>query len=134
VGAAPGRLVLEVSPSGDGLLVVSQPFYPGWRARVDGKQAPIYRADYLLQAIPVSADTHRVELTYRLSPWPGIVSLTALVVCIVGLVGKRRPPHGCGKEVKTGGMMERSRDGEAERISRRENTPDGKRRRQNEEL
>jgi hypothetical protein len=129
VEAAPGKLVLEVSPSGDGLLVVSQPFYPGWQARVDGKQAPIYRADYLLQAIPVSAGPQRVELTYRLPPWPGIVSLTALVACIVGLVVERRPTLGCGKEMKVRGMVERSRNGEAKHISWRENTPDGKRRR-----
>jgi len=93
VEAAPGKLVLEVSPSGDGMLVVSQPFYPGWRARVDGKQAPIYRANYLLQAIPVNTDTHRVELIYRLDPLSAIVSLTALVACIIGLVVKRRPSY-----------------------------------------
>jgi hypothetical protein len=91
VEAAPGRLVLEVSPQGDGLLVVSQPFYPGWRARVDGKQTPVYRADYLLQAVPVSAAARRVVLTYHLSPLPALVSLTALAGCIAGLaIGRRR--------------------------------------------
>jgi hypothetical protein len=117
VEAAPGRLVLEVSPGGDGLLVVSQPFYPGWRAKVDGRQAPIYRANYLLQAIPVSADTRRVELIYRLSPWPAIVSLTTLVVCIIGLgrANSRRvrhlPPASVGGigEVPNGAVSERPR-------------------------
>jgi hypothetical protein len=90
VETTPGRLELEVSPNGDGLLMVSQPFYPGWQAWVDGKQVAIYRANYLLQAIPVNADARRVELVYHLSPLPAVVSLTALAGCIVGLVTKRR--------------------------------------------
>ena len=76
--------MLDVSPEADGLLVVSQPFYPGWRARVDGEPVPIYRVDYLLQGVPVGAGARRVELTYHLSPLPAIVSLLALVGCLVG--------------------------------------------------
>jgi hypothetical protein len=90
VEASPGRLVLEVSPNGNGLLMVSQPFYPGWRARVDGRPAPIFRANYLLQAIPINADTGRVELVYHLSPLPALFSLAALTGCIAGLAIKRR--------------------------------------------
>lgn len=133
IEAEPGKLVLEVSPSGDGLLVVSQPYYPGWRARVDGRRAPIYRANYLLQAIPIGADTHRVELIYRSSWLPTAVSLIALVVCVVGLIVKRRPAYRFGKEVEIIGMMERSRNRETKRISQRESIPDAKGRKQNEE-
>ncbi|MFC2015864.1 YfhO family protein [Chloroflexota bacterium] len=95
--ARPGRLVLEVSPHDDGLLVVSQPFYAswspaisgGWRAEMDGQPVAIHRVDYLLQGLAVSAGAHRVELSYHLSPLPAIVSLLAVVVILVGLVLKR---------------------------------------------
>ena len=90
VKAAPGQLILDVSPGADGLLVISQPFYPGWRARVDGERASIYRLDYLLQGVPIHAGTHRVELAYHLSLWPAIVSLAVFGGCIAGLVLKRR--------------------------------------------
>lgn len=90
VEAGPGRLTLEVSPGTDGLLVVSQPHDPGWQARVDGVRAPIYRVDYLLQGVPVEAGSHRVELTYHLSPLPALISLVALAVCVVVLVLGRR--------------------------------------------
>jgi hypothetical protein len=82
VEAAPGRLVLDVTPGADGLLVISQPFCPGWQARVDGERAPIVRADSMLQGVPVTAGRHRVELRYHLSPLPAIVSLAALLVCL----------------------------------------------------
>ena len=86
IEAAPGRLVLEVSASVDGLLVISQPFYPGWQATVDGKGVPLLRVDYMLQGVPVQAGSQRVELSYRLSPLPAIASLLVLAGCIVGLV------------------------------------------------
>jgi hypothetical protein len=86
VTALPGRLVLDLSAQADGLLVISQPFYPGWRARVDDEQVPIYRVNYLLQGLPVTAGDHRVELSYHLSPWPAIISLAALVGCAVALL------------------------------------------------
>ena len=70
--------------------MVSQPFYPGWRATVDGEPVPIYRVDYLLQGVPVQAGSRRVELSYRLSSLPAIVSLTMLVACVVGVFVERR--------------------------------------------
>lgn len=83
VKAAPGRLILETASGSAGLLVVGQPFYPGWQARVDGQPAPIHRVDYMLQGISLAAGSHRVELEYRMSLLPGIVSLVVLAGCIV---------------------------------------------------
>lgn len=90
VESAPGRLVLTASLPADGLLVISQPFYPGWQARVDGRRVPICRTDLMLQGVLLQAGTHRVELTYHLSPLPAIISAVALVGSIVGLALTRR--------------------------------------------
>ena len=49
----------------DGLAVILDPFYPGWTATVDGKPAPILRADFAFQAVPVPAGAHELRLTYR---------------------------------------------------------------------
>jgi hypothetical protein len=89
VAARPGRLALDVSAVAPGLLVVSQPFYPGWRAKVDGQAVPLARVDYLLQGVPVPAGDHRVELVYRLSPWPAIFSGLALVGGLAVLIVRR---------------------------------------------
>jgi hypothetical protein len=94
VERASGKLVLDVSPNGDGLLVISQPFYPGWQARVDGERAHIHRVDYMLQGIALGAGTHRVELTFHLPAWPAVASLAVLAGCIAVLatfrVARRR--------------------------------------------
>jgi hypothetical protein len=49
----------------DGLVVILDPFYPGWTATLDGEPAPILRADFAFQAVPVRAGRHELRLTYR---------------------------------------------------------------------
>jgi len=65
---------LQVGPSGvtigvalaePGYLCLSQTFYPGWEARVDGEPAPVVRGDYVLTVVPLPAGAHRVDLRYR---------------------------------------------------------------------
>jgi hypothetical protein len=56
-----GDLGLAVSTNGEGFLVLSENAYPGWRARIDGGEIPIYRTDVTLQGIVVPPGTHLVE-------------------------------------------------------------------------
>jgi hypothetical protein len=60
----PTRISLQADMVDHGLLVLSDVDYPGWQARVDGQPAPIYRANYLLRAVPVEGGQHRVEVYY----------------------------------------------------------------------
>jgi Bacterial membrane protein YfhO len=48
-----------------GLLRVLESWAPGWKATVNGKPAPVYRADFLFLAVPVPAGSVDVELNYR---------------------------------------------------------------------
>jgi len=52
----------------DGLAVVLDPFYPGWTASVDGVPAPIVRADFAFEAVPVAAGRRALRLEYRSRP------------------------------------------------------------------
>ncbi|MDH4135259.1 MAG: YfhO family protein, partial [Anaerolineae bacterium] len=84
----PERLVLEVDMAADGLLVLSEVYYPGWRAYADGEQAPIYRADHVLRAVPLRAGHHRVEMVFD-PLWPKVglaVSGVTLLLAVV-LIG-----------------------------------------------
>lgn len=82
----PGSLVLDLDATQESVLLISQPFYPGWHATVDGQTATIHRADVLLQALAVSAGTHRIEISYRLAWWPFALSASALLACVAALV------------------------------------------------
>jgi hypothetical protein len=43
------------------MLVLTDPYYPTWKAFVDNIQTPIYRTDFLFRGIIVPAGTHRIE-------------------------------------------------------------------------
>jgi hypothetical protein len=47
------------------LLVVSQSWTSGWSATVDGRAAPVVRADALVLGVPVPAGRHHVRLEYH---------------------------------------------------------------------
>ncbi|HNS51788.1 MAG TPA: YfhO family protein [Anaerolineae bacterium] len=88
--ARPGRLALLVSTGAEGLLVISQPYYPGWQARLNGERVPLLRVDSFLQGVRVPAGRYQVELSYRLPLWPALITSLALLTCIVTLVARRR--------------------------------------------
>jgi uncharacterized membrane protein YfhO len=62
------------------IVVVSQMYYPGWKARVDGQEVEVLEADYALSGFPVSAGTHEVEFrfepgSFRAGVWITLLSL-----------------------------------------------------------
>lgn len=61
----PNRIKLETRNSQNGFLVLSEIYYRGWEAWIDGKRAPVEKVDYLLRGLSVPAGEHRVEFVYR---------------------------------------------------------------------
>jgi hypothetical protein len=61
--AAGGRVLVRAA--GPGLLVLSEGYDPGFRARVDGRAAPILRVNGDRMGIVLGEGTHRVVLTHR---------------------------------------------------------------------
>jgi hypothetical protein len=78
-----GRVRLHVDMPAPGLLVLSEPHYPGWRAAIDGQSTALLRANYVLQAVPVPAGQHTVELTFL--PASFIVGAIISGLTVVGL-------------------------------------------------
>lgn len=59
------RVLITASMSCKGMVVLSDTFYPGWRARVDGKSATIYEVNGAMRGIVVPAGFHTITLRYR---------------------------------------------------------------------
>lgn len=90
------RIVLDVSTPQTALLFMSEAYYPGWHAYVDGREEEILRANYVFRAIPVGPGSHRIEVTYQpLSFKIGLtVSLLTIFVLVVGyIIWARRKGH-----------------------------------------
>ena len=61
------RLTVE-APS-DAWLILSDAWYPGWRASVNGAASPIYRANVMLRAIRVPGGESEVVMTFEPDMW-----------------------------------------------------------------
>ncbi len=72
------RLELTTRAQSQGLLVLSEMDYPGWVATVNGKPAPIHKADGVLRAVLVPAGQSRVVVRYA----PASVLLGAITTGI----------------------------------------------------
>ena len=96
--------IYSVETSSRGLLVVSENFYPGWKARVNGDEAPILRANYAMRAVGVPPGSSIVEFSFEPISWEigKWVSVLTCLGCIVTVFVHRRRAG-----MYTGSLLER---------------------------
>jgi membrane protein YfhO len=100
---------VDVDAERRSLLVLTDSWFPGWKATVDGKDTPIERVDYLIRGVVVPAGAHRVEFRYQPASWRAgwIVSLLALLAILALVaVGWRRRAREPGHARVPAGMFE----------------------------
>ena len=107
-GANPNRSVFQISLEAPAWLVISDVWYPGWRARVDGNPTRLLRANYLFRAVRVPAGEHRIVVDYRPPAfWVGAgISLLSIAVAVFIYNRHRRPVESRGKpaeQIEEGG-------------------------------
>jgi hypothetical protein len=79
---------LKTTTAGNNLLFFSETYYPvGWKAFIDGKETPIYRADYLFRAVMVPGGVHTIEMKFEPKGFflGKNLSLAANIVTLAGL-------------------------------------------------
>ena len=81
----PGYIKLTCTTSQPGLFFISDTYFPGWHARVDGKETKIIRTDYAFQGLWLTQGTHTIELNYD----PASFKYGALlsIIGILSLIG-----------------------------------------------
>jgi len=93
----PGRMTvrMEPVPDRDGYLLVSENWYPDWRAEVDGQAAKVLRGDLTFLTVPLPKGAREVRLTtrsdaYRRGKMVSFASLAAIFLWLVFPVALRR--------------------------------------------
>jgi hypothetical protein len=97
-------LAIRAETATPGYLVISEWAYPGWQATVNGRKAPLLRANYALQAIWLPAGKHDVTLRFRPPDVTvgAIISLLSLGLALAvasGRVTSARFSAGAGRQV-----------------------------------
>ncbi len=77
------KVTIHASLNGPGVLVLTDSFYPGWRAYVDGEEKEILRANLFFRGVPLLAGEHSVEFRYQ--PRSFTVGLAFSVITAAGL-------------------------------------------------
>ncbi|RJP24740.1 MAG: hypothetical protein C4520_03410 [Candidatus Abyssobacteria bacterium SURF_5] len=102
---SPHRVELRAQLSKPAIVVMNDFFDERWRAQVDGQQAEILRANYLMRAVVVPEGTHTVTFAYAPRSWPFALTLAGwcgviLLAAWVGVTGvtktKRAYPDAAG--------------------------------------
>lgn len=87
---------IDASMADNGFVVLSEKYYPGWKAYLDGLEIKIYQADYAFRAVYVPKGSHKLIVryepeSYKKGLYISMVSLLLVAGIFVyhGVIGKR---------------------------------------------
>lgn len=88
----PNKITYQSNNTTDGFAVFSESFYKdGWIAKIDGKEVPIYRTDYVLRGLFIPKGAHQITFEFKpkVVETGGTISLisTIILLLILGIVG-----------------------------------------------
>ena len=81
---AESYLLLSVEAKRDCLLLVTENYFPGWRAQLNGQPVRIYPTDLTFRGVFVPAGASQVEMIYR--PWAFRIGLWISLCTVLGAV------------------------------------------------
>lgn len=87
----PGRIDVRLAqPAPEGsALVVSENYYPGWQATVNGQPTELWRTNYTLIGVPLPVGATDISLEFSSRPYEigRVVTIVALLVSAALLAG-----------------------------------------------
>jgi hypothetical protein len=83
---APESFAFDATASSDALLVLSEMYYPGWVATVNGKPARVLRVDGALRGVALSSGPNQIVMKYQPTSFRlgGLITLATLACFLAG--------------------------------------------------
>lgn len=85
ISERPELLRFDVAPEHSAVLVVTDAWYPGWRAEVDGVESTVFRVNALFRGVAVPPGAKHVEM--RFDPWTFRVGAALSIAAAVAILG-----------------------------------------------
>jgi hypothetical protein len=80
-----GSVELFATAPHQSFLVLSDSYYPGWQASIDGQPTHIFRTDYVLRGLIVPAGSHRVDFVFRSRTLVIGLIITTVALLLLGI-------------------------------------------------
>ena len=77
---------LKVDAVRKSVLLISQIYYPGWNAYVDGAEVAVFRANYALSAISLSPGSHDIRFSFEPVTFRVGLVLSALALMVIAII------------------------------------------------
>jgi hypothetical protein len=92
------RIALAVHLDHPGILVLNEPFFPGWRARDGAVAMPVLRANGLFRALALTPGQHEIELEFspaawHVGWWVSAAALAVTLVLVLATLARRYSPR-----------------------------------------
>jgi len=93
-----GNLEINLNRPTGGYLVLSEVWHPGWQARLDGQEAPLYRTNMALMGLSIPPGSHHLTLEFRPMRWQEGITISILTggvfaLLMTGVLIRRIIPH-----------------------------------------
>lgn len=78
------QLEVKISSKSPAFLVLSDVYYPGWQAKIDGVKAKIFQTNYVLRGVQVPAGMHTVQFEFKPVSFHIGVGISAASLVLLG--------------------------------------------------
>ncbi len=84
----PNRIDMEINMTNPGFLVLSEIWYPGWKAYDNDQKSEVYKTDYALRSIYVVEGKHHISFVYEPESYSigKTISIISFIVCIFVII------------------------------------------------
>jgi hypothetical protein len=95
---SPNKVILNINTPTSGILVLSDTFYPGWKAFVDREEVEIMKANTVMRAVVIPKGKHLVKFVYDPIPFNcglrlGLCTLISMPIMIFMSNRPKRKKH-----------------------------------------
>lgn len=90
------QVTLQVEAPASGFVVLTDTYYPGWQATVDGQTARIWPANLAFRGVAVEVGTHEIVFSYRprsftIGLWVSASTFILTAISSIWLIKKKQP-------------------------------------------
>lgn len=95
---SPNKIIVEIELDNAGFLVLSEMWYPGWKAFEGSKEYEIYQTNYLFRSIYLEEGYHEIKFVFnplsynryvRIGLWLTLISLIVLMILFIYKIRKK---------------------------------------------